>query len=163
MPGMRLSRPFRATLAAVGLLFPLGGGAHARSNGRELAVLAEALCSRGDAQASFRGGFLPMMGFSAGRLSVRVLRATEPIRFLMMPAEHCRDGRPLENARLIIWHIVRPGEGLYYLTTVGGELAMAVEGFAANRANYLLASTTDPDVMIDFDGEKAFWLDRLRK
>jgi hypothetical protein len=137
-------------------------GAHARGNRRELALLAEALCSRGDSQAGFRGGFLPMMGLAAGGVNMRVFRATAPIRFLMMPAEHCHSGRPLENARLIIWHIVRPGEGLYYLTTVNGELAVAVEGFAANRANYLLASTTDPDVMIDFDTEKSFWLERLK-
>jgi len=98
------------------------------------------------------------MGFGSNVHPMRTLRSAS--RYLMIAAEQCRDGQPSDRVRLIIWHIVRRGEGLYYLTTTNGQLLMAVEGIAANTANYLPASTNDPDILVDFANEKAFWLAR---
>jgi hypothetical protein len=72
---------------------------------------------------------------------MRTLRAAG--RSLMISAEQCRDGQPSDRARLIVWHIVRCGEGLYCLTDANGELKMAIEGIAANTANYLPTSVND--------------------
>jgi hypothetical protein len=125
-----------------------------------LLALAAVLCVQGELENSFRGGFLPLMGFAAKAQPMRTLRASG--RYLMIPPEQCRDGQPSDRVRLIIWHIVRRGEGRYYLAAAAtGELIVAVEGIAANNANYLLASNHDPDIMIDFGDEKAFWLARL--
>ena len=80
---------------------------------------------------------------------------------MIIPSEQCRNGRPSDRARLIIRHIVRRGEGRHYLARTTGDVMVAVERIAANTANYLLASTDDPDIMIDFANEKTFWLARL--
>jgi hypothetical protein len=134
----------------------LNAGRIAIADEEPLHLLAAVLCERGDSYGDFRGGFLPMMGFAATVHPMLVLRSRD--RYLMVPAEQCRDGRANEKVRLIIWHIVRRGEGLYYLAGLTGGLLVAVEGVAANTANYTLASTHDPDIMIDFANEKAFWL-----
>lgn len=124
-----------------------------------LFTLAAALCTQGELDSDFRGGFLPLMGFATNIQAMRTLHARA--HYLMIPADQCRDGQPSDRARLIVWHLVRRGEGLYYLSGASGALMVAVEGVAANTANYLLASIKDPDIMIDFANEKTFWLARL--
>lgn len=124
--------------------------------------LAQALCRSGGA-GDFKGGFLPMMGFAADRHPMRRFRQTDPVRYLMIPAEQCRNGAPLAKDRmaLILWHIVRPGEGRYYLASANGELLLAIDGIAANKANYMLADHKDPELQVDFAGEKRFWLEKI--
>jgi hypothetical protein len=144
---------------AIGLLCAFDAARALERRPPPLIGLASALCTQGQLSSGFRGGFLPLMGFPSNVQPMRALRSAG--RSLMIAAEQCRDGQPSDRARLIIWHIVRRGEGLYYLTTANGELKMAVEGIAANTANYLPASTNDPDIMVDFANEKAFWLARF--
>ena len=149
----------RGVALAIGLLCALDAARALERRPPPLLELATTLCKRGQLSSDFRGGFLPLMGFPTNVQSMRTLRSAG--RALMVSAEQCRDGQPSDRARLIIWHIVRRGEGLYYLTSANGELKMAVEGIAANTANYLPASTNDPDIMVDFANEKAFWLARF--
>lgn len=149
----------RALTLAIGSLSALDAGRALERRPPPLLGLATALCTQGQVSSDFRGGFLPLMGFPSNVQAMRTLRSAG--RALMISAEQCRDGQPSDRARLIIWHIVRRGEGLYYLTAANGELKMAVEGIAANTANYLPASTNDPDILVDFANEKAFWLARF--
>jgi len=161
LPVRRVVPVLIAALAALAGL--LADGTSPSRGGAEppLASVAEALCGTGEPDPDFKGGFLPLMGLATDAVPMRRFREAKPVRYLMTPAQGCRDGVPPEKRQLILWHIVRPGQGLYYLTDAGGELALAVEGIAAIKANYLLASTKDPDIMIDFAGEKAFWLARF--
>jgi hypothetical protein len=149
----------RGLTLAIGWLCALDAGHALERHPPPLLGLAAALCTQGQLSSDFRGGFLPLMGFPSNVQPMRMLRSAG--RSLMISAEQCRDGQPSDRARLIIWHIVRHGEGLYYLTAASGELKMAVEGIAANTANYLPASTNDPDILVDFANEKAFWLARF--
>jgi hypothetical protein len=155
-----LSRAFWASgfTLSIGLICALDAG-RALERPPALVALAATLCTQGQLNSDFRGGFLPLMGFGRNVQSMRTLRSAG--RSLMIAAEQCRDGQPSERARLIMWHIVRRGEGLYYLTATNGQLMIAVEGIAANTANYLPASTNDPDILVDFANEKAFWLARF--
>jgi len=148
----------RGLILSIGLICALNA-ARALERPPPLLALAAALCTQGQLNSDFRGGFLPLMGFGTNVQPMRTLRSAG--RYLMIAAEQCRDGQPSDRVRLIIWHIVRRGEGLYYLTTANGQLLMAVEGIAANTANYLPASTNDPDILVDFANEKAFWLARF--
>jgi hypothetical protein len=149
----------RRLALAVGCLFALDAARALERRPPSLLGLATVLCTQGQLSSDFRGGFLPLMGFPSNVQPMRTLRAAG--RSLMVSAEQCRDGQPSDRARLIIWHIVRRGEGLYYLTNANGELKMAVEGIAANTANYLPASVNDPDILVDFANEKTFWLTRF--
>jgi len=149
----------RELIVAIGLLCTLDRPSALERRPPPLLGLATALCTQGQLSSDFRGGFLPLMGFPSNVQPMRALRS--PGRSLMIAAEQCRDAQPSDRTRLIIWHIVRRGEGLYYLTTANGELKMAVEGIAANTANYLPESTNDPDIMVDFANEKTFWLTRF--
>jgi hypothetical protein len=144
---------------AMGWLCALSAASALERRPPPLQGLATVLCTQGQLSSDFRGGFLPLMGFPSNVQPMRTLRSAG--RSLMMAADQCRDGQPRDRARLIIWHIVRRGEGLYYLTVASGELKMAVEGIAANTANYLPASTNDPDILVDFANEKTFWLARF--
>jgi hypothetical protein len=152
-----------SALAIAVILALLTPPARAQSNGgAALWTLAEALCGYGDPD-EFRGGFLPLMGFAAKAHSMRRFRQTDPIRYLMIPAEHCRDRLPVaKNAiPLILWHIRRPGEGRYYLASTNGQLLTAIDGIAATKANYMLADSKDPELLADFNDEKRFWLQQL--
>jgi hypothetical protein len=149
----------RGLTLAIGWLGALDTARALERHSPPLLGLATALCTQGQLSSDFRGGFLPLMGFPRNVQPMRTLRSAG--RSLMISAEQCRDGQPSDRARLIIWHIVHRGEGLYYLTAASGELKMAVEGIAANTANYLPASTNDPDILVDFANEKAFWLARF--
>jgi hypothetical protein len=149
----------RGLAVAIGSLCALDPARALERRSAPLQGLAAVLCTQGQLSSDFRGGFLPLMGFPSNVQPMRTLRSAG--RSLMISAEQCSDGQPSERARLIIWHIVHRGEGLYYLTAANGELKMAVEGIAANTANYLPASTNDPDILVDFANEKAFWLARF--
>jgi hypothetical protein len=149
----------RGLIVAIGLLGALGAVRALERQPPPLLGLATALCTQGQLSSDFRGGFLPLMGFATNVQPMRMLRSAG--RSLMISAQQCRGGQPSDRARLIMWHIVRRGEGLYYLTAAEGTLIMAVEGIAANAANYLPASINDPDILVDFGNEKAFWLARL--
>ena len=155
LPRTCLARALMLSLGLVGAL----DAAPALERPPPLLSLAAALCTQGQLNSDFRGGFLPLMGFGTNVQPMRTLRSAG--RYLMIAAPQCRDGQPSDRARLIIWHIVRRGEGLYYLTATNGQLLMAVEGIAANTANYLPASSNDPDILVDFANEKAFWLARF--
>jgi hypothetical protein len=148
----------RGFIVSIGLICALDA-ARALERPPRLLALAATLCAQGQLNSDFRGGFLPLMGFGSNVESMRTLRSAG--RYLMIAAEQCQSGQPSDRVRLIIWHIVRRGEGLYYLTAANGQLMMAVEGIAANTANYLPASTNDPDILVDFANEKAFWLARF--
>jgi hypothetical protein len=148
----------RGFIVSIGLICALDA-ARALERPPPLLALAATLCTQGQLNSDFRGGFLPLMGFGSNVESMRTLRSAG--RYLMIAAEQCQSGQPSDRVRLIIWHIVRRGEGLYYLTAANGQLMMAVEGIAANTANYLPASTNDPDILVDFANEKAFWLARF--
>jgi hypothetical protein len=149
----------RGLIVAIGLLGALAAARALERRPPPLLGLATALCTQGQLSSDFRGGFLPLMGFATNVQPMRMLRSAG--RSLMTDAEQCRDGQPSDRVRLIMWHIVRRGEGLYYLATADGKLIMAVEGIAANTANYLPASINDPDILVDFGNEKAFWLARF--
>jgi len=156
-----LRQKFSRTAIAILAVLPASGALAQTGTGAALWPLAQALCRSGEA-GDFKGGFLPLMGFGADRHAMRKFRHGDPVRYLMIPAEQCRGGTPAKDrTALILWHILRPGEGRYYLASANGELLLAIDGTAANRANYMLADHRDPDLLADFAGEKRFWLERI--